>query len=172
MGLWPGCFLAALFWLVTHGLIAWLVVKGGPGGWAYAVLECSLVGWVGLYLWFLVGRIRFLSSVERLSAGQQLGTMLGCAALVSRQIWIFGLDVLPIFPPMTVVHGLGLFAHGATYWGRFYLAGAVLLMIGCGLPLVSPFLWPVVHEVALAGVLVWTGVWLHRFDREGNPHGV
>lgn len=29
MGSWPGCFLAALLWLVAHGLIAWLVVKGG-----------------------------------------------------------------------------------------------------------------------------------------------
>ena len=29
MGSMPVCFLAALLWLVAHGLIAWLVVKGG-----------------------------------------------------------------------------------------------------------------------------------------------
>lgn len=171
MASWPGCYFAAVLVLLTHGVVEWLVLAGHGDGWAYAALGINLAGWLGLYCWYLLSRMQSLTAVERLSAGVQFGTMLACLALVSGVVANHGWEVLPFYPPLTAVLGLGLFAHGATHWGWFYFMGVVLMLVALFMPLFSASTWPVIHGLAVAAILVRIGGRLHDFDQESRTMG-
>jgi hypothetical protein len=166
MGSWPGCYFASVLALFTHGVVEWLLLAGHGSGWAYGVLGINLLGWFGLYCWYLLSRWQSLTPVERLSAAVQFGTMLACVALVSGVVEHHGWEVLPFYPPLTTVLGLGLFAHGATHWGWFYFMGVMLMIVAFLMPVFSPITWPVIHGLAVATILARVGGRLHEFDRE------
>jgi hypothetical protein len=169
MGSWPGCYFASVLALLTHGIVEWLLLAGHGGVWAYLVLGVNHAGWLGLYCWYLLSRVQSLTPVERLSAAVQAGTMLACVILVPGMVAIHGWDVLPLYPPLTTVLGLGIFAHGATHWGRFYFLGFVLMSMALLMPGFPPLAWPAIHGLAVAGILALVGRKLHEFDLECRP---
>lgn len=181
MGSWPFGYILAVLALLTHGLITWIVVVGAWGGWAYALLGLDLAGWVFLYGWYLLARLQSLTPVERQSAALQCGTMLACVTLVPGLLLSHGWHVpglllsqgwdvlfLYLYPPLTTVRGLGLFAHGATHWGRFYVMGIVRMLVGSLMPLFHPFTWPAIYCAAIVPDLVWIGYKLRQFDLESR----
>ena len=165
---WPGCFFAAKSLLISQALVQAVVLSNLNPWWAYAALGLHFAGWIVLYWWFLVKRAYDISPVERNSAALQLGTMLACFSLVPAHIMLHGRDLLPIYPPLTTVFGISIFAHGATHWGRLYLAGLYLLVTAALMPLVPPLYWPATHGLMHGATLVWMGLRLREFDLESQ----
>ena len=166
---WPGCFGGAAVVLVTNGIVAWAVWAEVSGLWAYAALGANLAGWLALYAWFLIARIHLLSMVERLSAGIQFGAIVACLSLLPAHVQRHGMDILSLYPALTTVLALGIFAHGATHWGKLYLAGIFLMGVSALLPVLPRPYWPIAHGLAIGGLLIWTGFRLRAFDLEGKP---
>lgn len=171
MSSWPGCFFAAGLTFLSHGVIAWLVTADAPAKWAYLALGCNIAGWTGLYLWYLLARIEKVSLVERASAAVQFGTIIACLSLIPEHIQQHGWDILPIYPPLTAVLGLGIFAHGATHWGMLYIAGMIFMLAAGIMPLLPSTYWPIAHGATLATTIAWIGFKLRQFDREGRQSG-
>jgi len=164
MSSWPGCFFAVGLTILSHGIITWGVAVGAPALWSYLALGFNLAGWSGLYLWFLLARIEKISLVERASAAVQFGTIIACISLIPFHIQQHGWDIIPIYPPLTTVLGLGMFCHGATHWGKLYVAGVLLILVACLMPLLPSIFWPVAHALSLATIITWTGFKLREFD--------
>lgn len=168
MASWPGCFVAAISLLLSHSIVQFVALTDGQPWVAYTALGAYFVAWLSLYWWFLIVRSHALSPVERLSAALQIGMMLACLSLFPAHIVFYGKNFLPIYPPMTTIFGLGIFAHGATHWGRLYVVGLVLMVVSCLMPLVPMIFWPATHTLMHGGILVWMGFWLRQFDRESQ----
>ena len=168
MASWPGCFAAAISLLLSHSIVQFVALTDGQPWVAYTALGAYFVAWLSLYWWFLIVRSHALSPVERLSAALQIGMMLACLSLFPAHIFLYGKNFLPIYPPMTTLFGLGIFAHGATHWGRLYVVGLVLMVVSCLMPLVPMIFWPATHTLMHGGILVWMGFWLRQFDRESQ----
>ena len=168
MSSWPGCFVAATSLISTQLAVQAIVLSGVNPWWAYVAFGVHFVGWIGLYWKFLVMRSHVLSPVERLSAALQLGTMVACFSLIPAHIYLHGSDLLPIYGPLTTVFGIGIFAHGATHWGRLYLAGLCLMGVACLLPIIPTLYWPAAHAGFHGGALIWMGFRLRTFDKESQ----
>jgi len=61
--------------------------------------------------------------------------LLAAAACLPTQLWLHHGDVAPLFPPMLAVIGAVMFAQGATFWGRMYLIGTLMLVAVALMPL-------------------------------------
>jgi serine/threonine-protein kinase len=165
---WPGFFMAAKSLLITQAMVQAVVLSNISPWWAYAALGLHFAGWICLYWWFLVKRAHDVSPVERISSGLQLGNMLACFSLVPAHIAMHGSNLLPIYPPLTTVFGLSIFAHGATHWGRLYVVGTYLMAVAAMLPLVPMNYWPTAHGLLHAAALVWMGFRHRQFNMESQ----
>lgn len=168
MSTWPACFGGAMVLFFTHGTIQAIVLSGISGWWSYGILGLNFVSWLGLFVWFLMVRSHLLSPVERLSTALQIGTMMAAAALIPTHVATHGENILPLYPPLTAVLALGLFAHGATHWGALYLAGTALLGLSASFILFPAAYWPTLHGLAFGGALIWIGFRLWAFDRDSR----
>lgn len=168
MGSWPGCYFAAFLVLATQGTIQWMVLAEGWGVWPFVAQAFNMAGWFGLYWWYLLARMDALTPVERLSAGVQFGIHGGCLILIPGVVAYTGWDILPLYPPLTVVQGLGLFVHGATHWGRFYFLGSLYMLVALLMTLFPPVFWPAIHGLAVAVILLVVGRKLREIDLEGK----
>lgn len=165
MSSWPAFFMSALSLVVSQALVMAVLLTGLNPWLAYAGLGLHFLEWIIIYWIFLVTRSNLISPVERMSTGLQLGIMLACFSLVPAHIYMHGKNILPIYPAMTTVFGIGVFCHGATHWGRLYLVGLYLLMVASIMPLFPMLWWPVVHGVLHGASLVWLGIRHREFDK-------
>lgn len=167
---WPGVFAAGKALIITQLIIQMIVLSNMSLWWAYAILGLYFVGWISIFWWFLVVKAQVLSPVERFSASLQIGIMMACFSLVPAHIMLHGSNMLAIYPPLTTVFGLGIFAHGATHWGRLYLVGLYLILFAAIMPLIPMTYWPISQAIFHGGALIWLGFQLRSFDIESRSN--
>jgi hypothetical protein len=165
---WPAFFVTAVSLIISQTIVMAVLLSGANPWLAYAGLGSHFLGWIVLYWLYLVMRSSVVSPVERMSTGLQLGIMLACFSLVPAHIYLHGNNILPIYPPMTTIFGLGVFAHGATHWGRLYLVGIYMMLVALMMPLVPMLWWPAAHGILHGAALVWMGLKHREFDRMGS----
>ena len=165
---WAGFLWAGGVAGLAQAVIQVLVLAGNAGWWAYAVFALGLCVWALLYWWFLIRRMAELSPVERLSSALKLGAMLSILALTPAHLIINGRDITPLYQPMLVNLGLAVFAHGATHWGRLYLAGLLILAVSAAMPLTPMICWPAIYGTACMLSFCWVGLHFRTFDREAR----
>lgn len=168
MSSWPAFFMSALSLVISQALVMAVLLTGLNPWLAYAGLGLHFLEWMIIYWVFLVTRSKLVSPVERMSTGLQLGIMLACFSLVPAHIYMHGSNILPIYPAMTTVFGIGVFCHGATHWGRLYLVGLYLMLVASIMPLFPMLWWPVVHGVLHGASLVWLGFRHWDFDKSAR----
>jgi eukaryotic-like serine/threonine-protein kinase len=166
MATWPGLFWGAGILLASQGIAQALVLTAGSGWWTYAPLAANACGWLLGYWWFVIRRAELLTPVERFSSALQVGILLAALALLPAQVAAHRSNVLPYYQPLAVVFGLGTFAHGATHWGRLYLAGLLILAISAAMPLIPEVFWPTAFAIPYGSFMIWVGFRLRDFDRE------
>jgi serine/threonine-protein kinase len=162
---WPGFVLGAIVTLVTQGAAEAAALAGLSPRWVFPALTANLVGWWVLYWYFVVLRGEFLNPAEKTSAALKLGGLLAGMALLPSH-WGGGWDVMSIYPPLTAVFGLAVFVHGATHWGRMYLAGGLLMVTGAVMPFLPREIWPGLHGAAFGCVTLWFGLTMRGFERQ------
>ncbi len=168
IGTWPMAFLGAANSTLTLGAVQAAVLLDAPAWVAWAALACYFLGWA-VVSWVIAVRLKHtLSPVERASVVIQLAMKLAALAILPPVAWLHGGAVAPVFAPMFVIIGLGLFIGGYTFWGRLYLVGLLQLAAAASLPLVPLRLWPGVYCLSQLAVQLWFGweVWrIHNEDR-------
>lgn len=168
MSSWPAFFVTATSLVISQALVQAVILTGANPWLAYAAMASHFVGWLVLSWCFLITRAHVVSPVERMSAGLQVGLMIACLSLVPAHVYLHGNNILPIYPPMTTVFGLGVFAHGATHWGRLYLVGLYLMAVAFFMPVVPMTWWPTAHALLHGAALVWMGIRHKQFDAQAR----
>jgi serine/threonine-protein kinase len=163
---WRAAFWGAGSTLLALAVIQAAVLLDAPARVAQGALAYYLVAWAVLLWGFLVARRDALHPVEHSSMAIQYGMALAAAAVAVGQLWLHDGRVAPVFQPLAAVVGLGLFAHGFTYWGRYYLVGGLLMVAAAAMPLVPVPYWPGAYGLTLTALQVWVGYQLRRADRE------
>ncbi len=141
-----------------HASVFFLVQRGQPAWPLWAVM---LGGWVGLVLllWaLLLRRFRHVPATERHSALVAVGNLLAQAVLfLAIAPWGSARDVLPLYPPLTVLSGLCFFVLGSTNWGRLLPLGLATM---CLAPVMVawPEAGPALFALAMPACLVWWGL--------------
>jgi hypothetical protein len=165
---WRAAFWGAGSTLLALAVIQAAVLLDAPARVAQAALAYYLVAWAVLLWGFLVTRRDALDPVERSSTAIQFGMALAAAAVAVGQLWLHDGRVAPVFQPLAAVVGLGLFAHGFTYWGRYYLVGGLLMVVAAVMPLIPVAYWPGTYGLTLTALQVRVGYQLRRADREAR----
>jgi hypothetical protein len=130
-----------------------------------AVLAYYLCAWAAIVEWMKASARGVLTSVERTSAALQYGMMAACAALVPAYLWLPDGGAAAVIQPFAAVVGLGIFAHGVTYWGRLYVAGLLLIAFAACLPLVPTRFWPGAYALSNTTFQLWAALHLFRVHR-------
>jgi hypothetical protein len=68
-------------------------------------------------------------------------------------------------PSFMAIVGMSVFAHGVTYWGRFYLTGLLFFVVAALMPFVPVTYWPVVYGGLLGTLQVLAGLHLRDIHR-------
>jgi len=168
MDSWRTAFWGAAPPFFALAMIQAAVMLGAPRWVSQVALGYYLIGWT-IILWaFLVVRRDTLNLVERASTVIQFGMVFAAVAVAAGQLWMHAGQVAPVFQPLAAVVGVGVFAHGFTYWGRLYLAGGLMIAVAALMPLVPVTYWPGVYGLTLTLLQVWVGAHLRRADRQSR----
>ena len=158
---WPAPLWMGAILFVQHVAVFAVVLTAQPPVVLWAVL---LAGWLGLSLavWLLLlRRFRHLPATERHSTVLAVGHL-------AAQVVLFAIvgplapgdlsrQVSAVYPPLTVLSGLGFFLLGSTNWGRFFLIG--LAMMALALVMAAwPDTGPPLFAVVVPFWLMWWGV--------------
>lgn len=168
MTTWPGFFVAAASRLLVDFSIQALILSGNPGIWPFVILIAHHLVWLGIIWYFLIHQAERLSKVERISTAIQIGMWIGTLALWPPHVAYHGLDILPIYPALEILFGLGIFVHGVTYWGHFFVVGLLWMIVAAFFPLVPSNYWPLVSALIYVPTFIWMGLAARRFDRESR----
>ena len=168
LGSWPVAFMGTFNTGVALASIQAALLLDAPRWVAWAALAFYHVTWVLLVCLYVIVRRHSLNPFERMSGVFHLAMMLAAAACLPTQLWLHHGDVAPVFPPMLAVIGAVMFAQGATFWGRMYLVGAVMLAAVALMPLVPVVFWPGVYGGIMTVFQFWLGFDLRRLHHEGK----
>lgn len=162
---WRGFFIGSVSTAFALTWIQAAVLLDMPRWVSWAGLGYYLTSWAVILWAFLGPGRRHLRPADRANAFNHIGMCLGALALTPICLWLHSGDVAPLFAPLLVVVGLGLFAGGKAIAGRYYLEGVLLVLAAALLPLVPVKFWPGVYGLILSLAQLWHGVALRRFDR-------
>jgi serine/threonine-protein kinase len=165
IGAWPAIFLGAVSSTLSLGAVQAAVLLEAPAWAAWACLGFYFVGWAVILWAFLIRRRGSLNAVERSTIVIQSGMKAAALASLPVSAWLSGGAIAPVFAPLFMIIGLGLFIAGSTFWGRLYIVGLIEMALGALLPFVPVSLWPGLYALTQLAVQVWFGweVWrIHR----------
>jgi eukaryotic-like serine/threonine-protein kinase len=165
MNTWPIAFWGGASTLFALAVMQAAVLLGAPLWVSQAAIAYYFVGWLGVMWLFLVIRRDALNPVERSSTAFHFGAKFACLAVLPVQLWLHGGNPVYALPSFLAIVGLATFAHGFTYWGRFYLIGLGILAITAAMPLVPVTYWPALYGTVLGGFQLWGGVHLRRVHK-------
>jgi hypothetical protein len=162
---WRGFFVGSVSTAFALTWVQAAVLLDGPRWVSWAGLGYYLVSWATILWVFLVLGRRHLRPVDRANAHSHIGMLLGAVALTPISLWLHAGEVAPLFAPLLVIVGLGLFAGGSTIAGRYYLEGGLIVLVAALLPLVPVKFWPGVYGLTLTLSQLRHGLALRRYDR-------
>src|SRR5262249_49651045 len=162
MGSWRVGFWGAASTVFAMAVMQVAVLLDAPLWVSQAPIAYYLLAWLGLMWGFLVARRDSLNPVERASTAFHFGAKFACLAILPVQLSLHGGDPLYALPSFLAIVGLAVFAHGVTYWGRFYLFGLGLLGAVAAMPLIPAVYWPSVYGLLLGLLQFWGGFHLRR----------
>jgi eukaryotic-like serine/threonine-protein kinase len=170
LGSWPVAFMGTFNTGVSLATIQVALLLDAPRWVSWSALAFYHVTWVLLVCLYVIVRRNSLNPFERMSGVFHLAMMLAAAACLPTQLWLHHGDVAPVFPPMLAVIGVIMFAQGATFWGRMYLIGGLMLVVVALMPLLPVVVWPGVYGVIMTLLQFWLGLYLRRFHHEGKAN--
>jgi serine/threonine-protein kinase len=168
MATWPIAFWGALCSTFGVGCIQLAVLFSDQRWVHHACLAGYSVGWLGVIWFFWIRKRGTLNTVERGSLAINLGMFFGAVCMISIQLWMHHGDVLPVFPPLTALLGLGVFAHGLTYWGRLYIVGLLAFAVAALTPVIPRTYWPTAYGLTFVLGQFWVAGHLRRYHREAR----
>ncbi|MFO0801702.1 MAG: serine/threonine-protein kinase [Gemmataceae bacterium] len=165
---------ATPFWGAASSLLALVVLQlaillDAPRWVPDAALVYYLVAWFGIVWYFLLVRRHEMNPVETGSLATQFG-MITAASLVTLQHWLDCTDIESVFPSLAAVVGLGVYVHGAMYWGRLYLAGLGIMSMAAIMPLIPMRFWPGLYGLVVSAFQVWVGFHLMAIHRQAQKN--
>lgn len=163
MATWPIAFWGSAWSVFAVGAIQASVLLTGRAWVHHVALAGYFIGWFAIIWMFYVRQRESLNTVERGSLAIHIGMFLATASMSVTQLWMHDGDVLTIFPPLTALMGLALFAYGVTYWGRLYLIGAMALLVSAALPLIPKVFWPGTYGLTVAACQAWAGIQMRHY---------
>lgn len=164
MSSWPAFFMSATSLIISQMIVTAILMTGANPWLTYVALGTHYAIWMILYWIFLVSRSNLVSMVERSSMSLQLGMMIALLSLLPSHFYFHGSNILPLYPYMNAIFGIGIFAHGATHWGRLYVVGTYLMLIAIAMPLLPIQWWPMLHGIFHGAALLWLGYRHREFD--------
>jgi len=158
------------FWGAASTLLALMglqaaVLLDAPTWVVVAVLAYYFCAWAGIVEWMKSNARGHLNSVERTSAAIQYGMMFACLSLVPVHLWHRSEGIASVTQSFAAIVGLGVFAHGATYWGKLYIAGLLFIVLAACLPLIPTRYWPGAYGLFNTAFQLWVAVHLLRVHR-------
>lgn len=167
---------ATAFWGAASTILAMVVIQAAVllnvSEWVlWTGMAYYLIAWVGILWLFLAVKHDELNQVERRSLAIQFGMALGCAAIIPAQAGLDGSNLLHVLPAFVALIGLGIYAHGILYWGRFYMIGLLFFAIAAIMPLLPILYWPGIYGLLLGVLQVWAGLHLRRVHHEAIAAG-
>ena len=163
---------ATPLWGAASSLLALLglqvaILCDAPSWIPAAALVYYLSAWFGIVWYFLVTRRHDMNPVESGSMATQFG-MIVAASLVTLPYWLLGANIASVFQALAAVVGLGVYVHGAAYWGRLYLAGFLIMSTAAIMPWIPQQLWPGLFGLAVCAFQVWVGFHLMAVHRQSR----
>ena len=134
----------------------------------HAAIAYYFVAWLGLMWGFLVVRRDALNPVERASTALHFGAKFACIGVLPVHLWLHEGNPVYALPSFMAIVGLGVFAHGVTYWGRFYLVGLAFFLTAAAMPLVPVAYWPGVYGLLLGLLQFAAGFHLRRVHKDAE----
>jgi hypothetical protein len=141
------------------------VLTGAPLWVAQAALAYYFVGWLAIMWRFLVRRRDALNPVERASTALHFGAKFACLGILPVHLALHDGNPVYALPSFMAIVGMSVFAHGVTYWGRFYLTGVLFFVVAALMPLVPITYWPAVYGGLLGSLQVLAGLHLRAVHR-------
>ena len=156
----PAIFWGAALHLATNGAVFVLAWFGQPVYQVWVVLGLHVaivlaVGWR-----YHLSRYRAITLVER----QSMTISLGLTVMVVSIFFVMGplrplapaRDILVCYPAIAILNGMGVFIHGMTHWGRFYVLGLAHIPVALAMSF-FPDWAPVIFGVLSAVMMCWIG---------------
>ncbi len=172
---WPAPIWLGGLLFAQHLAIFALVEATQPVWLLWTVL---LAGWLGLVLvvWFLLlRRFRLVPLTERhtiiLSIGHLTAQVVLFLTVGPLSLQGSCREVLPLYPPLTIVSGLCFFILGSTNWGRFLPIGLLVMWLALVM-VVWPETGPALFAAVVPFLLIWWGLakwWYFVRCRETAP---
>lgn len=114
--------------------------------WVSQMAAASYLFWYLAIIGFVLMRNKeALNPLERASVAMHYGIKSASTAALIVALLVHDGDPLYVLPTFMSIIGLGIYAHGFIYWGRFYLIGASFFVVAALMPLVPMIYWPGVY---------------------------
>jgi serine/threonine-protein kinase len=161
---WQSAIWMGLATLASSAVIFALVRLDVSVLWVWAVLLLNVVGEWRILRRHLMKRFRQIAIAERQSLMITVGNLAASLILFAVTLpWrpsASAREILPVYPPLTLLTGMTLFVIGSTHWGRLFPIGLALMALA---PLLAwlPEWAPLLYGSATA-VCLWWWAWCVR----------
>ncbi len=168
MGSWRVAFWGAASTFLAMAVMQAAILLGAPLWVSQAAVAYYLLAWLGLMWGFLVARRDVLNPVERASTAIHFGAKFACLGVLPVHLWLHDGNPVYALPSFMAIVGLAVFAHGVTYWGRFYLVGSAFFLTAAAMPLAPVAYWPGVYGLLLGFLQFAAGFHLRRVHKDAE----
>ena len=154
------CFWGSASTVFAMAVVQAAILLGAPLWVSHAAIAYYFVAWLGLMWGFLVVRRDALNPVERASTALHFGAKFACLGILPVHLALHDGNPVYALPSFMAIVGMSVFAHGVTYWGRFYLTGVLFFVVAASMPLVPVTYWPAIYGGLLGVLQVLAGLHL------------